>query len=229
MSSAASRMIPYHGYESVRVQKVAQKMRPKVGCACHFGSKAEQRKKIADFLRTYGDDIPEWAIKKSVRDLKNWHTLCDCNESSKIISQMKWEQSDWYLCTLKNLATHPDYRNMGLASEISRGTIDQALNDPKANCLVLAVDITMSNKRSIAVAEKQGFRKVTEFSGKGIKPAQVLHWVRYAPRLQGDEVFDNPKEAERYIEDKSKEMPVDYFEVKLMGENAEVESERRRK
>jgi hypothetical protein len=40
---------------------------------------------LADFLRAYGDDLPERTIREATKDLNRWQVACDC-ETGDIIS-----------------------------------------------------------------------------------------------------------------------------------------------
>lgn len=159
---------------------VQQKTKVKMeGCECKFDTANKKRDAIAKFIKKYGDNIPEKEIKESVKDLKHWQTICDCNKKDKLLSIGRFEKTDWYLCTLKNLATHKDYRGMGLASQITKKVVEDAIN---SDCLMMGMDITVSNKASMATATKYGFKPVSQFCWAGGKePANVMHWVRYDP------------------------------------------------
>lgn len=136
------------------------------------------RKTLAKFLRDHADDLPPAAIKKAVADLKQWVTLCD--RKRKLGAVMRAEQNDWYLCTLKNAAVRPDLRGQGHGTRLYRDTAKRAKDT--GSCLVLAADVTITNKPSIKALKRAGLKPVSRFCwGKGQKPADVLHFVKTPP------------------------------------------------
>lgn len=148
-----------------------------VNCGFRPGGKLQAVRK---FLATHGDDIPAEDIPKAANEsnLSNWTVLCDAAE--KVAAAMRWEQNDWYLCTIKNAAVRPDLRGKGIGSRMYKEVADHALQQP--NCHMLAGDITEDNIGSIRAAEKAGMVKVSDFCWmKGSKPARVYHFVRYRP------------------------------------------------
>lgn len=152
-------------------------------CRCRFSSRTEHTRRLRPFLRKYGDDIPETDVHKGTREgnLSRWHTVCDCKKHNEIVGAMRWEKSDWYLCTLKNAAVKEELRGRGIGTQVYHGAAQKALRN-KA-CLVLAADVTHTNKPSIRLLEKQGFRTVNRFCwGKGEKPADILHYVKLPPK-----------------------------------------------
>ena len=150
---------------------------------CRFGSKRLKARLVSDFLREFGDGLPESSIADAVssKNLEHWHLLCDDKKPKQINSGVYWDQNDWYLCTMKNLATRPSERGKGLATKVVQRAFDQAARSP--NCHVLAADITTTNIPSQRVFEKGGFSKVNDFCWqRGQKPANVLHYVRMRPK-----------------------------------------------
>jgi len=114
--------------------------------ACKFPSAKAKSKAVADFLQAHGDDLPAAVLKKAtaVDQLKKWTTVCDARG---VAAAMRYENNDWYLCTLKNAAVRPDLRGKGLGRELYRQTTERATRDPR--CLVLAADVTYDNVPSI--------------------------------------------------------------------------------
>ena len=139
--------------------------------------------KVADFLRRFGDDLPEESIQHATRpeNLDNVHTICD--DQGEILSLALHEQADWYLCTIKNVATDPRARRMGLGSKVTKMAVDGAIED---GCLVLTADITKSNVASKNMFRKQGFKEVNEFCwARGEEPADIVQYVLMPPDAQG--------------------------------------------
>lgn len=140
-----------------------------------------QGNKIASFLRDFGDNIPESDIKEATKKskLSKWHAICDCKTKRRIMSAGRWDKSDWYLCTIKNVATDKDFRGQGLGKEIVKKAMEQAIDE---GCLVLAADVTVDNIPSRKIFEDLKFRKVNTFCWrKGEKPANILHYVKIPP------------------------------------------------
>jgi len=146
---------------------------------CRFKNGKAKATAIAGFLRSHGDNLPESSIKNAISptNLEHWHIVCD--DKGKIASGTYWEKSDWYLCTIKNLATRPDQRRKGFAAAVA----DKARIEAKdSGCLVLAADITYDNVASQKVFEKVGFKKINTFCWeKEQKPADILHYVILPP------------------------------------------------
>lgn len=143
----------------------------------------ERAEKVADFLRRFGDDLPEESIQKAVNpeNLGNVKTICD--DEGEIISMALWERADWYLCTIKNVATDPRARRMGLGSKVTKKAIDGAIEN---GCLVLTADITATNEPSKNMFRKQGFKEINQFCwAEGEEPADILHYVLMPPDDQG--------------------------------------------
>lgn len=141
-------------------------------CSCRGVNKPV----LASFVRNFGDDIPEDTIKKATSTLKNWQIFCDCENPSRVISAGHWVKNDWYLCTIRHLATDKDFRGRGYGKEIVKRLAVDAI---KQGCLVLAADVTTSNIPSQKIFENIGFQKVNTFCwGKGEKPANILHYVK---------------------------------------------------
>lgn len=146
-------------------------------CACRMDSK----KKVASLrklLRDYGDKPPS-EIPKEVRKetLKNFETICDCK--GNVIAAVKQEQTDWYLWTLMDLATHGEHRKKGYGTEVTMRAINKAV---KSGAKVIAADITFDNKPSKKIFKKLGFKQVNRFCwAKGKKPADILHFVLIPP------------------------------------------------
>jgi GNAT superfamily N-acetyltransferase len=147
---------------------------------CKFKSINEKRAKITAFLRAHGDNLPESNIRAAVspKTIGNWALRCD---GAKIVSGATFEAgTDWYLCTFKNLATDSAYRKQGLGTAVSKEVLHKAIRKPI--CLMLAADVTFDNEPSKRIVKKLGFVERSRFCwGKGEKPADVLHYVRFPP------------------------------------------------
>lgn len=144
--------------------------------ACKFPNAAAKTAAIKDFLTKHGDDLPAEVIKKaSATDQhRRWTLYCDGNG---VAAGMRYEQNDWYLCTLKNAAVRPDLRGKGIGRVLYKQTADSALKDK--GCLVLAADVTYDNKPSVKALMRAGFNTVNRFCwAKGQKPANVMHMVK---------------------------------------------------
>lgn len=151
-------------------------------CKCRFPSDRAHSEALSSFIRAFGDDIPEDMIREATRPekLSNWKTFCDCDDPAKIVSGGHWERSDWYLCTVKHIATHRDYRGRGLGKAIVRDVVKDAFSK---GCLVLGADITVGNIPSERIFKGAGFEVVNNFCwGRGEKPANILHYVRMPPK-----------------------------------------------
>lgn len=152
---------------------------------CNFKSKIKKKRQLAQFLEKYGDSLPKSAIKKATTSMLD-HAEMLCNEHNEIIASAQWEKNDWYLCTLRYAATHPDYRGKGIASQITDQVIANAKKAHNANnepsCLVLAADVTTDNIASKKILIKRGFRPVTQFNfdvpqKRLMGKTDILHFV----------------------------------------------------
>jgi len=153
-----------------------------VGCKCRFKDNLQKSNAINRLLRTSGDKIPPDEILNAVslEKLDKWELTCNCKKPNKVISGVRYEQNDWYLRTLKNFATDKYYQNKGLGGTVVKRAIDKAMQD-KVN--VLAADITVTNKRSRHIFEKEGFVPVSTFCWKkGGPPVDIFHFVLYPPK-----------------------------------------------
>lgn len=151
-------------------------------CPCQFGDKETERQARLQFLKTYGDQLPEAVIQEMVSDKnwKSWVVKCDCAKPQDIVAVAHYEPADWYLCHLKGLAVKEDWRGKGLGRETAQDITDMASKDPQ--CLVLGADITFDNKASLKSFEASGFEPIGEFCWeKGQKPANILHLIRFKP------------------------------------------------
>ena len=112
--------------------------------------------------------------------IDRWVLQCDCDDPSQVVAGVHYEPSDWYLCTVKNLAVARDRRGEGLGREITQDIAAKASQDP--DCLVLAADVTYDNTPSIRSLQTAGFRQVGRFCWEqGEKPADIMHLVRFQP------------------------------------------------
>ena len=152
---------------------------------CQFESKGAMSEALQQFLRDYGDGLPESSIAHStaLANIDRWHAVCDSERPSDVQAAVYWEPSDWYLCTMKNLATAKEARGQGLGSQVVQAALADALaaKTPEGydKCLVLAADITRGNTPSEKIFVKSGFEPVNTFCyAEGAEPARVLHWVR---------------------------------------------------
>lgn len=151
-------------------------------CPCRFDDAIEQACARMDFLKKYGEALPESAIIEAVAEkvADNWVEYCDCQKPTEIVGAIHYENNDWYLCTLKNLAVKPERRGYGIGALVTNKGVERATQNP--DCKVLATDITYDNKYSIRSFEKAGFETVGEFCWeKGQKPADILHFIRFKP------------------------------------------------
>lgn len=151
-----------------------------VACVCRFDSDFDKARAIGSLLEEHGD-IPEDEILRAITPdkLDKWETLCDCNDLDRVLSGCRREQTDWYLWTIKNLATHKDYRERGLGGNVTRKSVEKSIEE---GARVLACDITIRNEPSRKIFEKLGFKRVNSFCwAKGEKPADILHFVYYPP------------------------------------------------
>lgn len=151
---------------------------PRGYCECRL-SQAQNAKEIARVVRSFGDDIPPEEIAKYTKpkELKNWETLCDC-QTGKMVSVARRYNNDWYMTTIKNVATDPEHRGHGLGTVVSNRAIVKAKDVDRA--LVLSADITETNAPSQRIFEKAGFKKVSKFCfAPGFAPADVEHYVLY--------------------------------------------------
>jgi predicted GNAT family acetyltransferase len=141
---------------------------------CSLHDRREIQRKLGAYLSEYGD-IPPEEVASAIASPEQWTLWCD--QYDQIAAAMRVDQSDWYLCTLKNAAVRPDQRGKRLGSRLYQATTRRAMHAP--SCLVLAADVTYDNAPSIRALERSGFRKVNRFCwGRGEKPADILHYVR---------------------------------------------------
>lgn len=130
--------------------------------------------KLRGFLVAHAD-FPAEKVAEAVVDLDQWEAWCD--QQGEVVAAIRVEQSDWYLCTLKNAAVRPDQRGKRLSSKIYMALTKRALQSP--SCAVLAADVTFDNVKSIAALERAGFQKVNRYCWMpGEKPADILHYIR---------------------------------------------------
>jgi len=147
---------------------------------CSLRDRPSIRRKLASFLTEYGD-LPADQVPGAVEAPDQWTLWCD--DHDEIAAAVRVDQSDWYLCTLKNAAVRPDQRGKRIGSKLYEATTRRALG--ASSCLVLAGDVTYDNAPSIRALERAGFKKVNRFCwGHGEKPAEILHYVRMP--AQGD-------------------------------------------
>lgn len=135
---------------------------------------------LASYLRRHADDLPRSAIQKATSKtaMPTWTTYCD---KRGIAAAMRYEQNDWYLCTLKNAAVRPDLRGRGHGSRLYTATANAAKKHRK--CKVLAADVTVTNIPSIKALKRAGFKKLDSFCWKrGQKPADIMNFVKLPPR-----------------------------------------------
>lgn len=163
-------------------------MKPQVpSCACRFDNREQEREARMQFLRDYGDQLPEKVVKDMVDDFwDKWVVKCSCDNAKQVISAGHWEQGDWFLCAIKGLAVREELRSRGLGREVTGEVMERAManKDKEGNytCLVLAADITYANERSLRCLRWAGFEHVGEFCwARGEKPANLLHLIRYQP------------------------------------------------
>lgn len=145
---------------------------------CNFTSKEELKEAMKDFLRKYGDKLPEYAIEKAVSDdvIDKWVTFCAPDNPGEIMAGVHYENSDWYLCTIKNAAVREPDREKGIGNELIRQITEKAKGDDR--CLVLAADIDYDNVRSLKTFQRQGFKPINRFCwAPGEKPAEILHYT----------------------------------------------------
>ena len=157
-------------------------------CSCQFPNQETEREARAQFLRDYGDDIPEPLIQSMVSDehWDGWTTKCACKDPEKIIAAAHLEGNDWYLCTIKGLAVRGDEQKKGYGKLVTIETVEKAVaeltEEGHPRCLVLAADVTFDNEASKKILEKLGFEPVSNFCwAKGEKPADIMHYVRFKP------------------------------------------------
>lgn len=151
-------------------------------CDCKFPSRETERDARREFLKDYGDDLPDSVIEEMVSDdlRDSWATLCDCSNSTRLFAVGHYKPSDWYLCTVRGLAVKLEERRKGLGREVAGKVLEQAEKNP--NCLVLAADVTFDNLASQKSLKRYDFEPVGEFCwGKGQKPADILHLIRFKP------------------------------------------------
>ncbi len=130
-------------------------------------------------MAQYSNDVPASAVRRATTgpELKKWKVYCDRDRPSRLAAVMRWKQTDWYMCTLKNAAVRTDLRGKGIGGKLYPETAKQALKSD--TCLVLAADVDYDNIPSIRLLEKIGFEPVNRFCwGRGAKPADILHFVK---------------------------------------------------
>lgn len=157
---------------------------PKGYCECRLPPR-ELSTQVADLVRRYGDGIPEETIQTSTRleNMHNWETICSC-QTGEVVSAGRREHNDWYLTTIKNLATNSEHRGHGLGTIIANRALKNAAEKDKA--LVLAADITVTNSPSQKIFRKAGFQKVGKFCwGAGEEPADIEHFILYPTDRKG--------------------------------------------
>lgn len=150
---------------------------------CRFSSKEEKARNVRKLLRVANDKLPQSEIRKATKPkiMGKWVVVCDRNNPKKAISGVRYEKTDWYLATIKNLGTDPDYRGLGLGTLVTERVMKRATRGPMG-AKVLATDITDINRPSQRVVEKLGFKRVNKFCWKkGENPADILHYVYYPP------------------------------------------------
>ena len=160
--------------------------------ACHWRTTKERQDALRDFLRTYGDGIPKDAIEKAVepKALIRWVERCLRSEPNHLVSAVRYEHTDWYACTVKNLATERGHRGKNLGTEVVSEAIDRA--DAEPDCHVLFADITSDNGPSLKVfkdklSKAHKFTELEEqfcFEG-GKPPSNMLTLVRFKPGKDG--------------------------------------------
>ena len=164
-----------------------------ISCPCKFSSPKAEKQAVSNFLRQYGDGLDEKSLREATTNnaLKKSDIRCLCSKPDEIITTIAYKHNDWYLCTIGHLATKESERKKGLASAAAQRLIDRAQADKK--CLVLAGDITYDNIGSLKIAEKNGFKTVNQFCfGKGEKPANIVHVVKYQADASGTQCPTGP-------------------------------------
>ena len=141
------------------------------------------RGEIRRLLRQAGDDIPENDILKGTEgeNLGFWTAICSDEEPGRVAAAVRYDRTDWYSCTVKNLATDPEFRKRGLGEAVTRQAVDKAID--RDGCKVLLADITVGNEGSRRIFEdKLGFKVVDELCwASGEKPARIYHTVLKPP------------------------------------------------
>ncbi len=148
--------------------------------ACKFPSSRAKTEALSSFLREHGDGVPEADIKKATAtgEHRNWTAFCD---GKGITAAMRYQQNDWYLCTVKNAAVRPDLRGRGIGRELYKQATANAHRDSR--CLVLAADVTYDNVPSVRALRRAGFETVNRFCWqRGQKPANIMHMVKMRTR-----------------------------------------------
>ena len=149
--------------------------------ACVFPTTEAKRAALQKLLREHGDDIPEEFIRKATTDenILGWSALCEDEDPTTPVSAARFEVSDWYSCTVKNLVTRRDFREQGLGRRVTHEVIKQA---EAHDCKVLLADITKGNKPSEAIFKDEGFKVVDRFCwASGERPGRIYHYVRQRP------------------------------------------------
>src|SRR3990167_2643195 len=157
--------------------------------ACRWPSLKDKQNAIRNFLLKYGDDLPSEVIDAAVlpKALTHWVTRCLKSDSRHLVSAVRYEQTDWFTCTVKNLATEPGHQKQGLGTTVVEEAIQRA--DGKGTCHVLLADITATNAASLAVftrklsKDKQFTQLKQQFCFEdGEPPANMLTLVRFKPK-----------------------------------------------
>ena len=135
------------------------------------------------FLSENGIDVPKSEIPALARK-KGW---VDIYRQGKLAATMRWDPSDWYLCTVKNAVVRKDLRGRGIGRYLYKRTVKEAFaaktRSGESMCHVLAADVTSDNMPSIRALKSAGFAPVNRFCWKrGEKPADVLHYVKMPPK-----------------------------------------------
>jgi len=145
---------------------------------CRWKNLNEGREKIANFLREYGDGLPEDAIEKATETKMVYNFATECDKHNEITALATYDDNDWYLCTVRYLATRPDQRRKGLGKKVINEVMRKAKKD--GSCMVMAADITHDNIGSKKIFYKHGFKELNRFCwGKNDKPADILQLVRF--------------------------------------------------
>lgn len=151
-------------------------------CGCDYPDRPTERRARQDFLRTYGDDLPDEVIEDMTSDKlwDNWEVRCRCDDPTHMIAAGHWKPSDWYLCTIRGLAVSEEERGKGIGRDIAGSVLKKAWENP--DCLVFAADVSYDNIPSQRSLMRYGFDTVGEFCwGEGQKPADILHLVKVKP------------------------------------------------
>lgn len=145
---------------------------------CNFKDLNEAREKVYNFLKEHGDGLPEDALKKATETKMFSNFAIECDNQGEISSLATYENNDWFLCTIRYLATRPDQRGKGLGKKV----VDEVMKKTEADdkCLVMAADITHDNEPSKNIFKKHGFTETNRFCwGTNQKSADIMHLVRF--------------------------------------------------